>query len=92
MSVGYDDLKVITDNRGIVFESLDANAFQCQRNAHVVISLPGIIRGNHYHTFPPGIPHGIKNLSSQPNVLVAFNTIKHDPQNSDTAEEILMSG
>ena len=128
MSVGYDDLKVITDNRGLVFEPLDANAFHCQRNAHVVISLPGIIRGNHYHIkgeetisvmgpalvrfrenekiedvkiptgkayrfiFPPGIPHAIKNLSSQPNILVAFNTIEHDPQNSDTAEEILMPG
>ena len=128
MSVGYDDLKVITDNRGLVFEPLDANAFHCQRNAHVVISLPGIIRGNHYHikgeetisvmgpalvrfresekiedvripkgkayrfTFPPGIAHAIKNLSSQPNILVAFNTIEHDPQNSDTVEEVLMSG
>ena len=35
-------------------------------------------------TFPPGVPHAIQNVSRQPNVLVAFNTVAHDPQRPDT--------
>ena len=127
MSVSYEDLRMASDDRGHVFEPLDTEGLNNQRNAHVVISLPGVIRGNHFHmrgeetivvmgpslvrfrekevmediqiqdgkvfrfTFPPGIPHAIKNLSSRPNVLVAFNTIQHDPQNPDTEEEVLIS-
>jgi dTDP-4-dehydrorhamnose 3,5-epimerase-like enzyme len=126
MPVTHENLNIISDSRGFVFEPLTANAFCYQRNAHVVISLPGVIRGNHCHnkgeetiaimgpalvrfrenekindieiqtgkayrfTFPPGVPHAIKNLSNQPNVLVAFNSIGHDPQNPDTIEEVLI--
>ena len=126
MSVTSEKLHVISDSRGFVFEPLTANAFCYQRNVHVVVSLPGVIRGNHYHIkgeetitvigpalvryrenekindieiqigkacrliFPPGVPHAIKNLGNQPNVLVAFNSIEHDPQNLDTVEEVLM--
>ena len=127
MSVPYDSLNVHSDTRGLVFEPLDVDTFARLRNAHVVISLPGVVRGNHYHpegeetiavvgpalvrcrqgndlrdvkippeevyrfTFPPGVPHAIQNLSSQPNVLAAFNTVAHDPQRPDTVPVDLFS-
>lgn len=37
------------DDRGAVFEPLDADTLRRQRNAHVVLTGPGHIRGNHYH-------------------------------------------
>ena len=39
----------MSDSRGFVFEPLPAAAFSHQKNVHVVVSDPGIIRGNHYH-------------------------------------------
>jgi dTDP-4-dehydrorhamnose 3,5-epimerase-like enzyme len=50
MSVSNERLNVIRDQRGFVLELLAAEDFASQRNAHVVISLPGVVRGNHYHT------------------------------------------
>jgi len=50
MSVSHERLKVITDQRGFVIELLTAEDFLSQRNAHIVVSLPGVVRGNHYHT------------------------------------------
>ena len=41
-------------------------------------------------TFLPHVPHAIKNIWEQSNILVAFNTCKHDPENPDTVAEILM--
>ena len=38
-----------TDPRGAVFEPLGAEALGHQRNAHVVLSEPGAVRGNHVH-------------------------------------------
>jgi dTDP-4-dehydrorhamnose 3,5-epimerase-like enzyme len=38
-----------TDARGLVLEPLRPNEFAAQRNAHLVVTLPGCIRGNHYH-------------------------------------------
>ena len=35
--------------RGTVFEPIDKESIQTQENCHVVISGPGVIRGNHYH-------------------------------------------
>jgi dTDP-4-dehydrorhamnose 3,5-epimerase-like enzyme len=126
MSLKYSNLKVISDSRGFVFEPLPADAFSYQRNAHVVFSDPGVIRGNHYHikgeeriavvgpslvrcrendeikdvdipagevyvfTFPPGVGHAIQNLSIRPNVLFAFNTLAHDPNNPDTIKDVLL--
>jgi dTDP-4-dehydrorhamnose 3,5-epimerase-like enzyme len=37
------------DARGVVFEPLDAAALAAQRNVHVVLSVPGAVRGNHFH-------------------------------------------
>ena len=126
MSLKYHNLKVVSDSRGFVFEPLPADAFSDQKNGHVVVSDPGVIRGNHYHlkgeeriavvgpslvryrqndeikdidipagevygfTFPPGVGHAIQNLSVRPNVLVAFNTIVHDPKTPDTIKDVLL--
>ena len=93
---------------------------------HLVITLPGFIRGNHFHkkgienliiygsalirikeqgeiidiivaeneairlTIPPGISHAIKNIGSNPNLLVAFNTIEHTEQDTDVYPDILI--
>jgi len=50
MPVSYERLKVISDQRGFVLEVLNAEDFASQRNAHIVVSLPGVVRGNHYHS------------------------------------------
>ena len=126
MPLEIDSLTVHSDSRGVVFEPLEMEMIAAQRNTHVVVSNPGVIRGNHYHlmgteiiavmgpamvriredgnlrdievlekkvyrfTFPPNLPHAIKNIGDQPNVLVAFNTCEHDPQNPDTVQVILI--
>jgi UDP-2-acetamido-2,6-beta-L-arabino-hexul-4-ose reductase len=38
-----------TDHRGWVLEPLAPEGFPAQKNAHLVITLPGCVRGNHYH-------------------------------------------
>jgi dTDP-4-dehydrorhamnose 3,5-epimerase-like enzyme len=38
-----------TDQRGLVLEPLRAEEFPAQRNAHLVVTKPGGVRGNHYH-------------------------------------------
>ena len=126
MAVEYEHLHIFSDSRGVVFEPLSSHAFCDQRNAHVVISLPGVVRGNHYHIkgeetmavmgpalvrirendaikdieipqgevyrffFPPGVSHAIQNLGEQPNVLMAFNTVEHDPQDPDAVSDLLI--
>jgi UDP-2-acetamido-2,6-beta-L-arabino-hexul-4-ose reductase len=128
MSLIIDNLTVHSDNRGIVFEPIVEEALVQQRNAHVVISQPGAVRGNHYHIsgtetmavkgpalvriredndtrdieippentyrfiIPPKISHAIKNTGDQPNILVAFNTLAHDPHNPDVVRDILIEG
>jgi len=127
MSLEIVSLPLHTDARGVVFEVLAAEMIASQRNTHVVISQPGVVRGNHYHlkgteiiavmgpalvriredgrlrdvevaakkvyrfTFPPNMPHAIKNIGNQPNMLVAFNTLEHDPKNPDTVSDILIT-
>ncbi len=49
MSFEMDHLMVRSDARGFVFEPLELELIASQRNIHVVISKPGVIRGNHYH-------------------------------------------
>ena len=126
MSLEIDCLTVHSDARGVVFEPLEKEMISAQLNAHVVISQPGVVRGNHYHlngteiiavmgpalvriredgklcdieivekkvyrfTFPPNVPHAIKNTGDQLNMLVAFNTCEHDPENPDTVQEMLI--
>jgi dTDP-4-dehydrorhamnose 3,5-epimerase-like enzyme len=38
------------NSRGSVFEPLDPQHLAGQRNVHVVVTKPGCVRGNHYHT------------------------------------------
>lgn len=42
-------LRVAADPRGWVAEPLDPADFPGQANAHLVVSAPGAIRGNHHH-------------------------------------------
>ena len=51
MKVKIIQLKTHTDLRGIVFEPIDQESICTQQNCHIVISKPGIIRGNHYHLY-----------------------------------------
>ena len=44
-----DKLRMASDARGVVFEPLDAVGLSQQRNVHVVVTMPGHIRGNHSH-------------------------------------------
>jgi len=128
MSVVMQEVNVHSDSRGVVFEPIAEDSLQHQHNAHVVISQPGAVRGNHYHLngtemiavmgpavvrireddkirdieipaqkvyrfiIPAKIPHAIKNTGDQPNILVAFNTMAHDPHNPDVVQEVLMEG
>ena len=45
----WEEVGVHQDDRGVVFEPLDASLLGQQRNLHVVINRPGAVRGNHYH-------------------------------------------
>ena len=51
MKVKIIQLKTHTDLRGIVFEPIEKESISVQKNCHIVISKPGIIRGNHYHLY-----------------------------------------
>jgi UDP-2-acetamido-2,6-beta-L-arabino-hexul-4-ose reductase len=50
MSVMIEQVVLYRDDRGSVFEPLDAERIPGQRNIHVVVTEPGCVRGNHYHT------------------------------------------
>ena len=49
MKVKIDQLKLHSDKRGNVFEPIGGEFLSAQHNCHVVVSKPGVIRGNHYH-------------------------------------------
>lgn len=49
MDIIIEQIKVHSDERGFVFEPLKAQELSIQRNAHIVVNVPGAIRGNHYH-------------------------------------------
>ncbi|GEM_PF-354255 len=126
MALNYKRLRVVRDSRGVVFEPVETNDIERHKNAHVVISGPGVIRGNHYHVqgeetmavmgpalvrtrdntgiadlevpegeayqfrFIPGMSHAIKNLSDQSNVLMAFNTVEHNPEDPETVKDVIL--
>ena len=126
MKVKIDRLTTHSDERGIVFEPIGGESLPAQQNCHVVVSKPGVIRGNHYHlngtetivvvgpaflkfkegseiyefevpadqtyrfVIPPRVSHAIKNTGREINFLIAFNTLPHDPQNSDTVADVLV--
>jgi dTDP-4-dehydrorhamnose 3,5-epimerase-like enzyme len=41
-------------------------------------------------TIPPGISHAIKNNGNKSNLLVAFNTLAHNPRNPDVFPDLLI--
>ena len=126
MKVKINPLKTHTDPRGIVFEPIEQESISAQQNCHIVISKPGIVRGNHYHLYgtetivvagpallkfkedievydfevhsgqvyqfviPPKVSHAIKNLGGKNNILIAFNTVPHDPKKPDVIIDILV--
>ena len=126
MKVKINQLKIHTDSRGIVFEPIEKESIFDQQNCHIVISKPGIIRGNHYHLYgtetiavegpallrfkeeaevydfdvpsgqvyifviPPKISHAIKNTGEKDSILVAFNTVPHDPDKPDVITDTLI--
>jgi dTDP-4-dehydrorhamnose 3,5-epimerase-like enzyme len=49
MSVNVEEIEVHSDVRGIVFEPIAESSLDKQYNAHIVISHPDAVRGNHYH-------------------------------------------
>ena len=49
MDVHWEPVTVKRDQRGWVFEPLNEDHFINQKNAHIVLTEPGAIRGNHYH-------------------------------------------
>jgi quercetin dioxygenase-like cupin family protein len=48
-SVRIDVLDAHRDERGAVFEPLPGDEIAGYHNMHVVLSVPGAVRGNHYH-------------------------------------------
>ena len=49
MSVTVESLPVARDPRGCVYEPIGRDDFPAQQNVHLVYSVPGAVRGNHYH-------------------------------------------
>ena len=50
MGVRVEPVVLHQDSRGSVFEPLESARLPSQRNLHVVMTEPGCVRGNHYHT------------------------------------------
>ena len=50
MRTRVDKLDVRADARGFVFEPIEKAAINSPMSAHAVISEPGAVRGNHYHS------------------------------------------
>lgn len=48
-AVKIEVLRVAQDARGYVFEPMGPDAMGQFRNVHVVYTVPGVVRGNHYH-------------------------------------------
>lgn len=48
-SINAEQVRVHRDPRGVVFEPLNAEQLAGQQNVHVVVSVPGCVRGNHFH-------------------------------------------
>ena len=40
---------------------------------------------------PPKVVYAIKNIGDKPSILVAFNTVEHNPQNPDQVRENILN-
>jgi UDP-2-acetamido-2,6-beta-L-arabino-hexul-4-ose reductase len=47
--VTIEPVRSVADQRGLVVEPMGADLLPQQRNAHLVLTEPGQVRGNHYH-------------------------------------------
>lgn len=47
--ITIEAISYLTDARGLVLEPLGPEDLPQQRNAHLTLTAPGCIRGNHYH-------------------------------------------
>lgn len=120
-------LRRAVDARGTVVEPLGAAEFAAQRNAHLVLTARGAVRGNHVHArghevavvlgpalvrlredggvrdvevpvgeawrfdLPPGVGHAFRATGDAPMVLIAFNSVPHDPADPDVAPDPLLA-
>lgn len=64
--VKIEILSIHADDRGIVYEPVGGDAIGLYENVHVVISLPGAVRGNHYHL------HGTETMTVSGPAVVAI--------------------
>lgn len=47
--------------------------------------------GTAYRFFlPPGLPHAFKNTGDAPMILIAFNSVPHDPAQPDLVRDVLI--
>ena len=100
-------LSTRSDPRGFVFEPLDADELAAMRNCHVVISMPGAIRGNHYH---PNVTetmavvgpahvrvranHELHDIHVQPGSVVRFTFapgVTHAIRNTGTVPNVIVA-
>jgi UDP-2-acetamido-2,6-beta-L-arabino-hexul-4-ose reductase len=44
-----EPVKTIADARGLLFEPVSMEEMHAHKNAHIVVTEPGHIRGNHFH-------------------------------------------
>jgi dTDP-4-dehydrorhamnose 3,5-epimerase-like enzyme len=49
MEIEIQSPRLVKDERGLVCEPITAAELSAQRNAHIVLTRPGGVRGNHYH-------------------------------------------
>ncbi len=80
MQVLVDKIGIHRDRRGVVFEPLEPDALCAQRNVHVVISQPGVVRGNHRHRL------GVETVVVYGPALVRFR------EGEETAEQVVADG
>lgn len=107
MSVRIEQLARAIDARGQVFEPLDARGLADQRNVHVVLTAPGHVRGNHFHTHGTEVttvvgPALVRYRQQGENVDIAVPAgeawrftfppgVVHAFQNTGTAAQVLVS-
>ncbi len=41
-------------------------------------------------TIPPGVPHAVRNTGRGPMLIIAFNTVVHDPARPDVVRDVLI--
>ena len=102
--VKQESVKRFSDQRGFVFEPLKGEELAIQKNAHVVVSRPGAVRGNHYHLKGTETlvicgqalvrirkDDAIEDFTAETDcLLIAFNTEPHDPNHPELVQEILI--